>query len=100
METFRLLRSKYPAEIQPIKDGLFLITDHNRKLRLLNIFQKRVVPVCVGSTTSCATSTALVTCPFSFLIINETVHVGGYREILRLTGFFFDNGVVERAYRI
>ena len=74
-------------EIQQVRDGSFLVADHkNKRLRLLDMINKKVLPVCIGSTTNCTTSTDLSTNPFSLLISNNTVYVGAYKVILKLTG--------------
>ena len=84
---FSIAQFNSPHEIQQLRDGIFLIADYgNKKLRLLNMYKKKVLPVCVGSTTSCTTGTSLSTHPYSLLITNETVYVGGSSKILRLTG--------------
>ena len=84
---FSIAQISNPFEIQQLRDGLFLIADYsNKKLRLLNMYKKKVVPVCIGSTTSCSTGTSPSDYPNSLLITNDTVYVGGNNKILRLTG--------------
>ena len=84
---FSTARFNSPYEIQQLRDGLFIIADNsNKKLRLLDMYKKKVLPVCIGSTTSCSTGTSLSINRTSLLITNDTVHVGGNNKILRLTG--------------
>ena len=74
-------------EIQKVKDDLFLVADfNNKRIRLLDMIKKKVLPVCIGSTTNCTTSTDLSINPASLLTSNNAVYVGGYKVILKLTG--------------
>ena len=71
------------------KDGLFLVADNdNNRLRLLDMNKKKVLPVCIGSTTNCTTSTSLSVYPRSLLAINDTVYVGAYNgDIYKLVSY-------------
>ena len=67
----------YPFDIHKWRDDLFLVADQsNSRLRLLDMTNRKVLPVCIGSTTSCTTSTSLSAYPRSLLVINGTVYVG------------------------
>ena len=86
---FSAVQFSQPFGIHEIVDGLFLVADSgNKKLRLLSMKQKKVLPVCIGSDSNCTTSTQLSSSPRSFLVSNETVYVGGYRSLFKLTGNF------------
>ena len=66
-----------PSDIHQWRDGLFLIADeYNERLRLLDMTKRKVLPVCVGSTTNCTTSTFIPNNPRTLLVINDTVYVG------------------------
>ena len=72
-------RFNNPFEILQWRDGLFLVADaDNKRLRLLDMTKRKVLPVCIGSTTNCTTSTSLSVYPRSLLISNNTVYVGGF----------------------
>ena len=80
-----------PYNIHRWRDDLFLVADYdNKRLRLLDMTKKKVLPVCVGSTTNCTTSTSLSTNPRSLLIGNDTVYVGGWggKGIVKLVSTF------------
>ena len=67
----------HPIDIRQWRVGLFLVADQNNKrLRLLDMTNKKVLPVCIGSTTNCTTSTALSFYPRSLLVSNNTIYVG------------------------
>ena len=84
---FSTAQFNHPYEIQQVRDGLFLVADNNnQRMRLLDMINKKVLPVCIGSTTNCTTSTDLSIYPSSLLISNNTVYVGGHQAILKLTG--------------
>ena len=84
---FSTAQFNFPYEIQQVKDGLFLVADdHNKMIRLLDMINKKVLPVCIGSTTNCTTSTVLSINLFSLLISNNIVYVGEDQGILKLTG--------------
>ena len=68
-----------PFAIHQWSDGLFLVADYNNeRLRLLDMTKKKVLPVCIGSTTNCTTDTSLSVGPTSLLISNNTVYVGSW----------------------
>ena len=68
-----------PFDLRQWRDGIFLVADYNNKrLRLLDMTNKNVLPVCIGSTTNCTTSTSLSINPSSLLIGNNTVYVGNW----------------------
>ena len=68
-----------PFEIHQWRDGFFLVADlSNKRLRLLDMTKRKVLPVCIGSTVNCTTSTSLSVYPASLLISNNTVYVGGW----------------------
>ena len=84
---FSLAQFSIPVEIQQISPGFFLIADHqNRKLRLLDMFRRKVLPVCDGSLSTCTRGTALAASPNSLLVSNGTVYIGGHPTIFKLTG--------------
>ena len=65
-------------DIQQLRDGLFLIADYsNKRLRLLDMFTKKVLPVCIGVAVGCSTGTSLSFYPQSLMIYNERLYVGG-----------------------
>ena len=66
-----------PNDIYQWRDGFFLIVDQdNKRFRLLDMTKRKVLPVCVGSTTNCTTSTFIPNNPRTLLVINDTVYVG------------------------
>ena len=68
----------YPSDIHQWRDGFFLVADSdNTGLRLLDMTKRKVLPVCIGFTTNCTTSTSLFVYPHSLLISNNTVYVAG-----------------------
>ena len=71
-------------DIQQWKDGFFLVAENGR-LRLLNMFTRKVLPVCVD-TTSCTSSTSFSYGAYSVLVNKEAVYVGGSRDIQKLRG--------------
>ena len=73
-----------PAEIQQISDGLFLVLEEER-LRVMNMFHKKVLPVCIESGPNCAVSTVLRHGDSALLANNESVYLGDY-GITKLTG--------------
>ena len=77
---FTVAQFYYPIDIYQWKDGFHLVVDqYYRRLRLLDMTKRKVLPVCIGSTTSCTTSTSLPSNPRSLLVINDTVYVGAFR---------------------
>ena len=84
---FSIAEFNYLLEIKQIKDELFLVVDRdNRRLRLLNMSTRKVLPVCIGSSASCTNGTTLYPRPYSILISDKEVYVGRYDEIHKLTG--------------
>ena len=73
-----------PAEIQQISDGLFLVLERER-LRAMNMFQKKVLPVCIESGPNCAVSTVLRHGDSALLANNKSVYLSDY-DITKLTG--------------
>ena len=69
----------YPFDINQWKDDFFLVADQsNKRLRMLDMTTRKVLPVCIGSTTNCTTSTSLSLGPRSLLISNGAVYVGDW----------------------
>ena len=77
---FAVAQFYLPLDIHQWRDGLFLVADqYNKQLRLLDMTNKKVLPVYIGSTNNCTSGTSLSFKPRSLLISNNTVHVGGFR---------------------
>ena len=75
---FAVAQFYLPLDIHQWRDGLFLVADYlNKRLRLLDMTKRKVLPVCIGFTTNCTTSTSLFVYPHSLLISNNTVYVAG-----------------------
>ena len=84
---FSIAEFSDPRELIQIRNGLFLVLDsENRKLRILNMFTRKVLPVCIGSSGSCTNGTPLTYYPASILISDKEVYVSGHRKIQKLTG--------------
>ena len=93
---FSVAQFSYPQEIKQIGVDLVLVADNdNNKLRLLNMSTRKVLPVCVGFSSSCTNGTRLTLSPLSLLIGDEQIYVGGFREIRKLTGKCANTFILE-----
>ena len=73
-------------EITSLHDSLYLAADDNNILRLLDMNGKNVLPVCIGPTASCNTSTSLSYDPYTIAATKDGVYVGMSRKIIKLSG--------------
>jgi len=85
--SFDIAKFANPHEIEKVTDNMYLVSDYkNKKLKLMDMKKRIVVPVCFKGEDPCTKSSLLPHRPFALLNVGGAIYVGMDSEIYKLCG--------------